>query len=97
MQKIEVWYEDNYDYMKGESFPVKIAEFDNVEDALDYMCSKLDEELCKLAKNAKSPDDLIHLYKFGGHDYYIKGTLIFSSWNYVEQEAKRIFENCKKV
>ena len=95
--KIEVWCEDNYDYMKGESYSFKVAEFKDEKEALIYMKTKLDEELQKLTKNAKNEEDLIHIYKYGGSDYFIKGksSLIFSSWDYVEQEAQRIFKDGK--
>ena len=97
-QTIEVWCEDNYDFMKGESYPYKVAEFSTTEEAVAYMCDKLDEQLCRLAKNVASAEELLRGYKYGGTDYYIKGSLLFSSWDYAEQAAQKIFESvcCEK-
>ena len=89
---IEVWAEDNYDFIKGESHPYKIAEFSSEDEAIAYMCDRLDAQLHDIAKNVKSVEELLRAYKFGGMDYFIKGSLSFSSWEYVEQEAKRVFE-----
>ncbi|QOR61212.1 hypothetical protein ACM66Z_07060 [Sulfurovum sp. ST-21] len=97
-QIIEVWAEDNYDFMKGESHPCKIAEFHSTEEAVAYMCAKLDEQLYGLAKNVASAEELLSVYKYGGVDYFIKDSLLFSSWEYAEQVAQKIFEEvcCEK-
>lgn len=95
-QIIEVWGEDNYDFMKGESHPYKVAEFPSREEAVAYMCTKLDEQLCRLAKNVVSAEELLNVYKYGGTDYFIKGSLLFSSWVYAEQAVQKIFEESKK-
>ncbi len=95
-QTIEVWCEDNYDFMKGESCPCKVAAFSSTEEAVAYMCDKLDEQLCGLAKNVASAEELLRGYKYGGTDYYIKGSLLFSSWGYAEQVAQKIFDECRE-
>ena len=95
-QIIEVWCEDNYDFMKGESHPCKVAEFSTTEEAVAYMYDKLDEQLSRLAKNVDSAEELLRGYKYGGTDYFIKGSLLFSSWEYAEQAVHKIFEESKK-
>ena len=97
-QRIEVWCEDNYDFMKGESHPCKVAEFSTTGEAVAYMCDKLDEQLSRLAKNVESAEELLRGYKYGGTDYFIKGSLLFSSREYAEQAAQKIFEevHCEK-
>ncbi|GEM_PF-5330983 len=87
---VEVWAQDNYGFMKGESYSCKVAEFENEDAAIAYMCSKLETQLLDIAENVKSVEELLRAYKFGGTDYFIKGSLSFSSWEYVEQEAKRV-------
>ena len=95
--KVEVWGEDNYDYMKGsDDDPFKVAEFQSIDEAVTYMRAKLDKQLSEKAKGVESADELIRGYKFGGVNYFViggKGSLDFSSWKYVEQNAHRIFED----
>ena len=99
-RNIEVWCEDNYDYMKGDVYPAKVAEFSNYKEALTYIHNKLDEQLCEIAKNSKSVEDLIKYYKYGGTNYYIQSSnkepIGFSSWDYVEEKAEKIFTKIKK-
>jgi len=90
---VEVWAEDNYDFMKGESYSYKVAEFENVDAAIAYMRSKLDTQLHAIAENVQSVDELLSAYKFGGTAYFIKGSLVFSSWKYAEQTAEKIFKS----
>ncbi len=98
-QKIEVWCEDNYDYMKDKNYPAKVAEFSSNKEALDYIYNKLDEQLLKIAKNFESVEDLIRAYKFGGTNYYIQDStnepIGFSSWDYVEKNAKKYLKIAK--
>ncbi|MCF6206990.1 MAG: hypothetical protein L3J47_08900 [Sulfurovum sp.] len=91
---VEVWCEDNYDYMKGDRYEYKVASFESGEKALAYMQEKLDAQMRKIAQNVESAEKLIQAYKFGGTDYFIKGSKTsvgFSSWEYVESQAQRVF------
>ena len=94
-QIIEVWGEDNYDFMKGESNPYQVAEFQTVEEAVVFISAKLDEQLSEIAKRVDSAEEMLRAYKFGGIDYFIKDSLLFSSWNYAEQVAQKIFDETK--
>jgi hypothetical protein len=49
-QIVEVWCEDNYDFMKGESHSHKVSEFKSVEKAVAYMQEKLDKQMYDIAQ-----------------------------------------------
>lgn len=91
-QMVEVWCADNYDYIKGEKFEHFHKSFESFDEAIEYIKSKLDEELKEIAKDTKNIETLKESYRFGGTDYFIKGSLSFSSWEYVEQNASRILD-----
>ncbi len=91
-KEIAVYSNDNYDYMKGEVDDYFHKSFSTEDEAIDYMKNKLDNELKELAEKTSDVETLKANYRFGGTDYFVKGSLAFSSWNYVEENAKRIFE-----
>lgn len=89
---IEVWQSDNYDFMKGEKFEHFHKSFDTQDEAIEYIKQKLDTQMLRMAQKCKSSEEIIESYKIGGTDYFIKGSLAFSSWDYVEQNASRILD-----
>lgn len=92
-KEVHVYSNDNYDYMKGEESDFFHTSFKSQDEAIEYMKNQLDMELKELAENTANEEILKERYRFGGTDYFIKGSLIFSSWNYVEENAKKIFDN----
>ncbi|MDD3477243.1 MAG: hypothetical protein PHI38_10270, partial [Sulfurimonas sp.] len=66
--------------------------FNTFDEAIEYIQSNLHEELKEIAKNTKNVETLKESYRFAGTDYFIKGSLSFSSWEYVEQNASRILD-----
>lgn len=46
--------------------------------------------------NRGCAEELLCGYKYGGTDYYIKGSLLFSSWEYAEQAVQKIFDECRE-
>ena len=88
-KKIEVWSQDNYDFVKGSSNALYFHKsFEDENEALNYIHSRLDAQIEELKKNdAKATnEELLHRYKMYGTDYLLKyASKGFSSWIYVEK------------
>ena len=98
-KRVEVWYEDNYEILKHEATEYFRKSFNTQEEAVEYIKNKLDEELIEFINTDKNItlDELISRYKMYGTDFYLKNAFEgFSSWSYVDENAKRIYEFYKK-
>lgn len=87
--KVEIWYQENYDLLKGE-FEQEYyhKSFETEEEALSYVKEKLLEELQEFKKLAPdlTCEELLSRYRMFGTDYYLKNAKVgFSSCGYVEE------------
>lgn len=88
-KKVEIWYQENYDLLKGE-FEQEYyhKSFETETEALNYVQEKLLEELQEFKKLAPdlTCEELLSRYRMFGTDYYLKNVKVgFSSWGYVEE------------
>ena len=94
---VEVWITDNYALMGGDFENQTFhRSFSTSEEAISYIKIQLDEELKEWATEMEDYDALIGQYKRFGSDYFLKNsTEFFSSWKYVEENARRIWDETK--
>jgi hypothetical protein len=92
MEKVEVWYQENYDLLKGEFENMYFHKsFDSDNEAVEYIQMSLDAEIHEFKKldEKASNEELLSRYRMFGTDYFLKNSKIgFSSWHYVEQKCK---------
>jgi len=90
MKKIEIWYQENWDLLKGEYEGEYFHEsFDDEDEAIEYIQNRLDEELQEFKDKDPniSNEELLSRYRMFGTDYYLKtGKAGFCSWKYVEKK-----------
>ena len=90
--KVEVWYQENYDVLKGDYGDYFHKSFDDENEAVQYIQSCLEAELQKFKETDKnlSDEELLHRYKMFGTDYFLKNAKKgFSSWKYMEERLQR--------
>lgn len=99
--QVEVWSEDNYDFLKREENPYEYfkGKFETPQLAIDFIKESLYEELKEILKRDPNASDeqIIQTYKMYGSDFYLKkSTEGFSSWSYIEENASKLIAKIKQ-
>lgn len=104
----EVWIDDNEDrygnnrYVDGEDdLSYFIDKFGTRNEAISFIENKIDEVLKELAIKAKSVEELKSMDISQSVSYFIKkkdkSKEFFKTWQYIQDNAQRIFEELKKA
>lgn len=95
-QFIEVWWQDNYEILKGEfEKEYKVNSFKNTLVAVEFIKNELHKELIKIIEKnpTHNSDEILYIYKRYGTDFFLKNSKEnFSSWKYVEQNIQRLID-----
>lgn len=91
-QKVEVWYQENYDLLKGE-FENRYfhKSFESDDEAVAYIQTSLDAEIQEFKKldEKASNEEILSRYRMFGTDYFLQNSKTgFSSWHYVQQRLE---------